>query len=220
MCANLVGVAGREAVAAGLAVVPGPGHRDQAEDRVQGLAPVAAEHGLVPVPAGNPVAAVAPVGGQGVAEHDAAESQQPCPDYPLGGFQTGIAAAQGPGGFRGQPGHLGGPLLRERVPEPPFSPPAAEGAPPAAPPGRTGRAEQIAAFTSVSCLTRSRNGSCSATSRRAFSSSGPGLRCTVRVRPSAFRVRFHCGPCPGCPGPAHAQFGFPHVPPWNVRPSS
>jgi hypothetical protein len=122
------------------------------------------------------VAAVAAVGGQDVAEHDTAEFQQPGPDYPLGGFQAGIAAAQGPGGFRGKPGYLGGPLLRERVPEPPFSPPVAEGASPAASPGRTGRAEQIASFTSVSCLTRSLNRSCSATSRRAFSSSGPGLR--------------------------------------------
>jgi hypothetical protein len=78
------------------------------------------------------------------------------------------------------------------------------------PPGTAGRAAQIASFTSVTCLTRSLNRSYSATSRLAFSSSGPGLRCTVRVRPSAFRVRFHCGPCPRCPAAAHAQFGLPH----------
>jgi hypothetical protein len=78
-------------------------------------------------------------------------------------------------------------------------------------PGTAGRTAQIASFTSATCPARSRNRSYSATSRLALSSSGPGLRCTVRVRPSAFRVRFHCGPCPGCSGAAHAQFGFPHL---------
>jgi len=52
-----------------------------------------------------------------------------------------------------------------------------------APPGSAGRAARIASFTSVTCPTRSLNRSCSATSGRAFSSSGLSLRCTARVRP-------------------------------------
>ena len=42
--------------------------------------------------------------------------------------------------------------------------------------GTAGRAEQIASFTSVTCPARSLNRSYSATSRLAFSSSGPRLR--------------------------------------------
>ena len=81
----------------------------------------------------------------------------------------------------------------ERVDEPLFSPPGPEEtSSPAG--GATGRASQIASFTSVTCPTRSRNRSYPATSRRTFSSSGPGLRCRARVLPPSDRVRLYCGP--------------------------
>ena len=58
----------------------------------------------------------------------------------------------------------------------------------------TGRAAQIASLTALTSSTRSANRWCSATSRRALSSSGPGFRCTLTVLPPTRRVRFHCGP--------------------------
>ena len=75
----------------------------------------------------------------------------------------------------------------------------------------TGRAAQIASFTSVTSSTREANRWCSATSRPAFSSSGPGFRCTFTVLPPMRRVRLYCGPWPRCPGCAQAQFGLPHL---------
>src|SRR5258708_6723241 len=104
------------------------------------------------------------------------QTEQPGPDHLLSGLQAGITAAQNPGRLGGEPGYLGCPLLRERVPEPPFPPPVRGEASPPTPPGRTGRAEQIASFTSVSRATRSLNRSYSATSPLALSSSGPGFR--------------------------------------------
>ena len=57
-----------------------------------------------------------------------------------------------------------------------------------------GRASQIASFTSAICPVSDRNRSHSATSRSAFSSSGPRRRCTVTVLPPAHLVRLYCGP--------------------------
>jgi hypothetical protein len=58
---------------------------------------------------------------------------------------------------------------------------------------------------------RSRNLSYSATSRRAFSSSGPGFKRTARVLPpSTVRVRSHCSPCPPMTWCPHARSGLPH----------
>jgi hypothetical protein len=85
------------------AVIPGTRHGDQAEDRVEGLVPIAGERGLVPVPARDARPAVAPVGGQDLAQHGTAQPQQPGPDHLLGGLQAGIAAAQGTGCLSGQP---------------------------------------------------------------------------------------------------------------------
>ena len=49
-----LGITGSEAVPAGRAVIPGPGHCDQAEDRVEGLAPVALKDRLsCPFPQGT-----------------------------------------------------------------------------------------------------------------------------------------------------------------------
>jgi len=77
----------------------------------------------------------------------------------------------------------------------PLSPPAGRGAIPAA----VGRAAQIASLTWLTSSTRDANRWCSATSRSAFSSSGPGFRCTFAVLPPIRRVRLYCGPCPRCP---------------------
>src|SRR5258708_38171719 len=104
----------------------------------------AGQHDRVPVPSRDPVAEVAAVGRQDIPEHDPAQTEQPGPDHLLSGLQAGITAAQNPGRLGGEPGYLGCPLLRERVPEPPFSPPVPVEASPPTPPGRTGRAERIA----------------------------------------------------------------------------
>ena len=94
--------------------------------------------------------AVARVSGQQLCEHAAAELQHPGADHGLRRLQACVTAAQRPGGRRGQPAYLGGLLLRERVPEPPLSPPGRERpSSPAAPGGDAGRASQIASFTSA-----------------------------------------------------------------------
>ena len=132
------------------AVVPGAGDGDRAEHRVGHLAPVGGEFCLVALAAGHSRAAVARVCGQQLCEHAAAELQHPSTDHGLRRLQARVTAAQRPGGLRGQPAYLGGLLLRERVPEPPFSPPGRERtSSPAAPGGDAGRASQIASFTSA-----------------------------------------------------------------------
>jgi len=81
------------------------------------------------------------------------------PDGPVAVTQRSSAryrhaglAAQRPGGLGRQGAHLGGLLRRERLPEPPFSPPVPEGKSPAALPA-AGRASQTASFTSMICST-------------------------------------------------------------------
>ncbi len=88
---------------AGRAVIPGPGEGDRAEHRVDDLFPVAGEHGLVPLATRDARAPVAPVGGQHLLQHAPAQPQQPGADHRLGGLHARIAAAQGPGRFRGEP---------------------------------------------------------------------------------------------------------------------
>ena len=171
-----LGVTRREPVLAGRAVVPGAVQRDRAQDSIDDLVAVGDEQRLMAVPARHRGAAVPPVGRQQLPEHAAAELEHPGPDHRLRGLQAGVPAAQRPGGCRGQPRDLGGPLVRERPQEPFFSPPVPEGSSSPALPGVTGRASQIASFTSVTCPARSRNRWYSATSRLALSSSGPGLR--------------------------------------------
>ena len=61
-------------------------------------------------------------------------------------------------------------------------------------PAAGGRDAQIASLTTVASSTRSANRWCPATSRSAFSSSGPGFRCTFTVLPPMRRVRLYCGP--------------------------
>ena len=190
-----LGVARGEAVPAVRAVIPGPRQGDRAEHGVDDLVPVGGEPGLVAVPARDPRAR----GGRGRRPAAAQHARRPA-----AAARRGSPARRPPARHRRSPATLAASpasrpssaafSCRERVPEPPFSPPVPGGASSPASPGTAGRASQIASFTSVTCPTRSRNRSYSATSRRALSSSGPGLRCTVRVRPSAFRVRFHCGP--------------------------
>jgi putative transposase len=94
------------------------------------------------------------------------------------------------------------------------------------------RAAQMASLTWLTSSTRAANRWCSVTSARAFSSSGPGFRCTFTVLPPTRRVRLYCGPCPRCPGWAHAQFGLPHLrhtafsaprrksPTWDIKPNN
>ena len=85
------------------AVIPGPRDGDQAEDGVERLVPVAGEAGLVAAPARDPRPAVAPVSGQGIAQHGTAQAEQPGADHLLGGSQPCIAAPQRPGCLAGEP---------------------------------------------------------------------------------------------------------------------
>ena len=95
----------------------------------------------------HPRAAVAGIGGQQLFQHAAARLQHPGTDHGLGSLHARTAAAQRLGRHRGQLAYLGGFLLRDRRPEPPFSPSGAEGASvPAA-----GLASQIFSFTSAIC---------------------------------------------------------------------
>jgi hypothetical protein len=96
-------VPGSETAAAFAAVVPGPGEGDRAEHGVERLVPVAGEAGLVAVPARDPLPAVAPVGGQDLAQHGAAQAEQPGPDHPLRRLHAGITAAQDPGRLTCEP---------------------------------------------------------------------------------------------------------------------
>ena len=74
-----------------------------------------------------------------------------------------------------------------------------------------GLASQIFSFTSIICSTVAANSACRAISRRTLPTSpAASCRATVFRRP-ADRVHKNLGPCPGCPGAAHAQFGFPHL---------
>jgi hypothetical protein len=73
---------------------------------------------MVAVPARDPGAAVAPVGGQQLPEHAAAEAQQALAEHRLGGPEA-VLAAQRPGCLGRQPPDLGGLLFRERGEEPP-----------------------------------------------------------------------------------------------------
>jgi hypothetical protein len=146
----------------------------------------------VAVPAVHPGTTVAGIGGQRLPEHGPAEPQQPGPEHRLGRLQA-VLAAQRPGGLGCQGVYLGGLLRRERLPEPPFSPPVPEGSSPAALPA-AGRASQIFSFTSMICSTVVANSACRAISRRTFSTSpAASCRATVFRRP-ADRVHKNLGP--------------------------
>ena len=112
-----------------------------------------------------------------------------------------IAAAQRPADLGGQLPQLGGPLPRDRRLDPPFSPPVPEGAARHPRPAGPGESRQISSFTSASCPHRSRNRRYSATSRRALSSSGPGFRCSVSVRPFPSASGSTAARAPGAPAP-------------------
>src|SRR5260370_35920685 len=107
----------------------------------------------------------------------------------------GRAGAEPPGGQPGQRAYLGGGDLIEPRREPSLCPPA--GGEPV--PAVTGRAAQIASLTWLTSSTSAANRWCSATSRSAFSSSGPGFRCTFTVLPPTRRVPFPPRPWPPCP---------------------
>ncbi len=177
-CHAELGIARREAVLAGGAVIPGARQGDRPEDRIDGLVPVRDEFSLVTIPARHPQAAVTGVGGQQLPQDAAADPEHPGPDHGLGSFQPGAAAAQRPRGFCGQPPYLGGLLFRERGEEPPLSPPGTGGASVPA----TGRASQIFSFTSAICPTAAVNSACRAISRRTFSTSA-----AASCRPILFR---------------------------------
>jgi hypothetical protein len=112
----------------------------------------------MPGPAVHAGTAVAGIGSQQLPQHAGAELQHPGADHGLGGLQAGVAA-QRPGGLRGQPAYLRGRLRRERLAEPPFSPPA-RGAPASPSPAaddKTGLASQIASFTCTICSVTATN---------------------------------------------------------------
>ena len=198
-------IARSEAALAFPAVIPGPGHLHRAEGRADRLGPAARVAGLV---------TGAALGVRAGARHrrpgrPPAAGHQPRPARPASPAPARRAApgAQQAGGHRSQLAYLRSGDLREVRREPPLSPSAGGGA---ACRG-TGLAAQIASLTALTSSTKAANRWCSATSRSAFSSSGPGFRCTFTVLPPMRRVRFHCGPWPRCPGCAHAQFGLPHL---------
>ena len=143
-------VPGREAVPALPAVIPGPADGDRAEHRVHGLVPVGHELRPVPGPAVRPRAPVSPVGGQQRLQQPRAELGQPGAQRHLRGLQP--AAGQAAGGGRGQPrylgGGVGGELRLDLRAEPPLCPSAGGTCPACA---GTGRASQIASFTSTIC---------------------------------------------------------------------
>ncbi len=155
---------------------------------------------------------VAGIGGQQILQYRGAQPEQPGADRPLGHLQASAAGQRCRRG--GQPGYLGRRLRREPGGEfparpPPFCPSGSGAVSPG--PANGGRASQIVSFTCSICPVSDRNRSHSPASRSALPSSGPGRGCVVTVLPSAHRVRFHCGPCPGSPGRAHRQFGLPHL---------
>ena len=142
-------VTGRESVPAPGAVIPGPPQRHGAEHRVCGLVPVAGEHRLVPLHALRARAAVARVSGQQRLQQPAPQLGNRRPDRQFG-LLGARPAGQRQRRRRDQPFYLGG-CLRcepggELIAEPFFCPPRS-GAWPA--PDRTGRASQIASFTSA-----------------------------------------------------------------------
>jgi len=86
------------------AVIPGTRQGDRAEHGIDDLVPVAGEHGLVLPPARDARPPVAAVGGQDLAQHARAETEQPGAGHLLRRLHPGIAAAQDPGSFCGEPG--------------------------------------------------------------------------------------------------------------------
>ena len=105
----------------------------------------------MPGPAVCPGAPVSPVGGQQRLQQSRAELGQPGAQRDLGGLQA-PAAGQAAGGRCGQPcylpGGVGGESRLDLRAEPLFCP-SAGGACPAS--AGTGRASQIASFTSTIC---------------------------------------------------------------------
>ena len=184
------GVPGGQPVAAGRAVIPGTREDHRPEHRVDHLVPAGDEPCLVSLAARHPRAAVARIGGQQLLQHAAARLQHPGADHRLGSLHARTAAAQRPGRFRRQPAYLSGFLLRDRRPEPPFSPSGTKGASVRA----AGLASQIFSFTSAICSLTAANSACRATSRRTFSTS-PAASCRPTVpRPRALLVHNNLGP--------------------------
>jgi hypothetical protein len=142
-------------VAALAAVVPGPVQADQPQHGVEALGPVGNEDCLMARPTVDGVAAVASVARQELAEHGGPQLDHGCPDGKLKSLET---PGGDEGGCRqaGQPVYLGGELLLEVDEEPPFSTPGPASVSPSVARG-TGRAWQIASFTSVTAATSTRN---------------------------------------------------------------
>jgi hypothetical protein len=110
------------------AVIPGPAQPHLPDDSVDDLAAVAGEHGLMPVPAGHHRATVARISLKQLPEDLPAQPQHALPDQRLSRRQP---RPQYPRRLPGQLTYLSGPLRREDLIEPPFSPPIPEGSPPA-----------------------------------------------------------------------------------------
>ena len=210
------GVAGRETMPAGAAVIPRPPEGDSAKHGVHGLVPVGDEQGLVPGGAARPAApdsrrrrpAAAPA-----ATHPSCG--RPGPDRQLRRLQARAAGQRG-GRLGGQPRYLCGGSAASRAAScslrsPLFAPPA-QGPPrrqpvTAAGPRRSPRSPPRSARpASANPVAATRR-----TSRSALSSSGPRRGCVVTVLPPAHRVRLYRGPWPGSPGCAHRQYGLPHL---------
>jgi hypothetical protein len=137
------------------AVIPGPADPHRAEHGVNDLVPVAGESRLVPGPALGPPARITGVGGQQRLQQPASELGQPLPQRQLRPLDA-RPGRQRPGDPGGQPPYLGRRLRGQLIAEPLFCPPGA-GAWPAA--AGTGRASQIASFTSTICPASSANSS-------------------------------------------------------------
>ena len=138
-------------MAALVAVVPRTAKPDGAQRGVEGLGAVGNEAGLVAAAAVDVGAAIAVVGGQDLLQQPGSRRVQSfahrhlhSPQHVAAGTGIGQRRSCGPG----EGGYLGGDLRLEVREEPPFSAPlTASGTSFGA--GRTGRASQIASFTST-----------------------------------------------------------------------
>jgi hypothetical protein len=149
-----LGIARREAMPAGGAVIPRPADGDSAEHGAHGLVPVGDEPGLVPGRAVGERAPVAGAGAQQRLQQRASEPGQPGPQREFRRLQARAACQRG-GHGGGQPRYLRGGVGGERLAEPPLCP-SGGGAWPA-PAAGTDRASQIASLTSAICPAISAN---------------------------------------------------------------
>jgi hypothetical protein len=72
-------------------------------------------------------------------------------------------------------------------------------------------ASQIFSFTSAISSVIDANSAWRASSRRTFATSAAASCRPLVFCPRTVLVHRNLGPCPGCSGAAHAQFGFPHL---------